>query len=116
MDNSKPLFSLTIGEFLDLNKLVVSKEVEAHITSKFSGYTPSKVMEDIIFIEDAMQLTGYRRSTLYSKVSRFEIPYLTRNRPLTFSRKALTQWIEEGKPRPVDKKRDEFLTKQKKSF
>jgi hypothetical protein len=39
---------------------------------------------------------------IYSKISRYEIPVLSRTRPLTFSRKAILQWMKDGKTSMMD--------------
>ena len=91
-DLSKPLFSLTVGEYKNLHKEIIEEQLA------LANSSTSELEQDIIYIDDACKLTGYTKTTMYSKVSRFEIPVLGRGKPLTFSRKALQQWIKEGKP------------------
>jgi predicted DNA-binding transcriptional regulator AlpA len=53
---------------------------------------------DVIFIDEVIVLTGYKESTIYSKVSRREIPVLSYGRPLTFSKAEILNWMKTGKP------------------
>jgi hypothetical protein len=46
-------------------------------------------------------------------VSRNEIPTLSRGRPLVFSRKALENWLKEGKPTVVDMMYEDWKEKRK---
>lgn len=112
MSNSKPLYSLSVDEYIDLNRKLFSEEAEKLIHNRLQGYVPTKVVDDIIFIDEVVELTGYKKSTIYSKVCRFEIPILTRLRPLTFSRKALITWINEGKPGVMEHQANNY-TKRK---
>ena len=100
MDNSKPLYSLTIEEYIELNKTILTEQVDRFLQARLA-LPASKHEEDIIFIDDAVTLTGYKKSSIYSKVSKFEIPVLSRLRPLTFSKKALITWLNDGKPHQV---------------
>ena len=52
---------------------------------------------EIVFLEEAMQITGLAKPTIYAKTSRGEIPHYKRSRKLYFKRSELLQWIEEGK-------------------
>lgn len=106
---SKPLYSLNIGEFIELSKEVFSKEAEK-IIRNYSNATPTQKEEnEFIFINEVSKLTGYTKSTLYSKVCRFETPVLSRNKPLTFSKKAIINWINNGKPSVVDQEMEKYL-------
>lgn len=106
--NSKPLCSLTVGEYMELNKKAFSEEAERLLQERSVEHS-KKAPGDIIFIHDVLQLTGYKRSTLYSKVSRCEIPVLSRKKPLTFSRKAILRWLKEGKPHALDQEANPYL-------
>lgn len=106
--NLKPLYSLTVGEYIELNKKVFSEEAERLLQEKpkvVSDETP----DDIIFMDDVVKLTGYKKATLYSKVCRFEIPVLSRRKPLTFSREDIIRWIHDGKPNVIDQETDNYF-------
>jgi len=109
-DNAKPLYALSVQEYIEISKKLFYEEAEKLIRRE--QQENSKEPNEIIFIDEVIQLTGYRRATIYSKVSRFEIPVLTRRKPLTFSRKAILQWLEAGKPHVLDQEADAFLNTQ----
>lgn len=100
--------TLTIGDLIELMidvlKLLIPENKPIQEVKKES---------DIIFIEEVMRITKLKKSTIYSKVSKGEIPYLSGGRPLTFSRQAINSWIEMGKPTVAQMKADNFLKKVK---
>jgi len=100
--NEKPLFTLTVEEYQELNRKMF-QEFELEILSKVKNTKePQKLEKDIIFLKEVLELTGYKPSTVYSKVCRFEIPVISKRKPLTFSRKAIMEWMEAGKPSVID--------------
>jgi predicted DNA-binding transcriptional regulator AlpA len=109
MENDKRLLiTLTVGEFVELNKSL-TREV---------NLSPSNLQKhginkpDIIYVDQAVTLTGYTKKTIYTKVSRLEIPVVSFGRPLTFSRKELNQWIKKGRPSVAETKADKFMNKK----
>ena len=54
---------------------------------------------EIIFIEDVVILTGLKKSTIYSKSSRGELPVAAHGRPLAFLRSKIVQWMLDGRPK-----------------
>jgi len=95
-DQLKPLYALTVEEFTELNRGIIKREVQEALNNQ--GQSRPNADRDIIFIDEACELTGYSKPTMYSKISRYEIPVLSRGKPLTFSKKILIQWIHDGKP------------------
>lgn len=109
MSNEKPLFTLTVEEYKELNKRMF-QEFELEILNKVGAVnTAPKNQKDIIFLDEVLEITGYKPATVYSKVCRFEMPALSRRKPLTFSRKAIVKWIEDGKPSLIDMESDNYL-------
>lgn len=53
--------------------------------------------EDFISIEQAAQLLGLAKGTLYQKCHKREIPYFKRGSLLFFSKKELEKWIMDGR-------------------
>ena len=90
----RPLCTLLVEEFIELSRMI------AVDNSFLLTYTDSedKMQNDIIYLEDVMELTSYKDSTVYSKVSRKEIPVVSGGRPLTFSREEIIHWIKDGRP------------------
>ncbi len=52
---------------------------------------------EIVFLAEAIEITGLAKPTLYAKTSKNEIPHYKRGRKLYFKRSELLLWIEEGK-------------------
>ena len=94
MEENRPLFSLTVEEFKELSKVIA-----VDINYPIQPPAPvEKEPRDVIFIDEAIVLTGYKESTIYSKVSRREMPVLSYGRPLTFSKAEILDWMKSGKP------------------
>jgi predicted DNA-binding transcriptional regulator AlpA len=115
MDISKPLYTLTIAEFLELTRKTVTEQAEKLLVGYKRQSAPGEAEKpDIIFIDEVRALTGLKRSTIYSKVSRYEIPVVSRRKPLTFSRMEILQWIKNGKPTVAATAASEYSFKRKK--
>ena len=70
--------------------------------------------QDIIFIDEAMKLVHLSKGTIYNKVNKGEMPCLCGGTPLTFSKKDLIAWIENGKPSTGEMIANKLLTKKSK--
>jgi predicted DNA-binding transcriptional regulator AlpA len=110
-DLSKPLYSLTVGEYIDLSKEAFAQEAKKLMANADGMSATSKLNNDIIFVDEVQQLTGYKKSTIYSKVCRFEMPVISKRRPLTFSRKEIINWLKVGKPSVIDQEANDYLSK-----
>ncbi len=109
-DLLKPLYTLTVGEYIELNKNMIRQQWQ-ELLPKENQHLLQKKENDIIFIDEACKLTRYSKPTMYSKVSRYEIPVLSRGKPLTFSKQDLINWIHLGKPSSVIDKESKKLVK-----
>ena len=92
--DNRPLYSLTVEEFRELSRMIA----EDNIILLNPSEPKEKTQSDILYLEDVKKLTGYKDSTVYSKVCRKEIPVISSGRPLSFSRAEITQWINDGRP------------------
>jgi predicted DNA-binding transcriptional regulator AlpA len=95
----KPLWHYSMREFLKLQKQEIESSIKEMLTlavSKIKSDQPQ--LEDTIGIEEASKLTGLKQKSIYSKVSRLQLPSLTRGRPLIFSRAELQLWMKLGRP------------------
>ena len=110
-DLSQPLYSLTVGEYIDLSKQAFANEAEKLINSYLKNSGSNSSNNDIIFIDEVKELTHYEKSTIYSKVCRYEMPVISRRRPLTFSRKEILKWLKDGKPSVIDHEANDYLSK-----
>lgn len=105
IDEKRPLYTLTVGEFRELNKVIafdVSHLIQPPVPIE-------KAESDILFIDEITQLTGYKESTVYTKVCRREIPVMSYGRPLTFSKKEILNWMKSGKPTVAEMKAKELM-------
>ena len=108
--DKRPLFTLTVEEYIELNKTI-------QLDRSYIIQPPEPVereQSDIIYFDEAQNLAGYKASTMYSKVSRREIPVLSTGRPLTFSREELTNWIKAGRPSVAEMMAELFVNEQNK--
>lgn len=69
--------------------------------------------KDILSIKEASDLLNLTVSTLYSKVSRKEIPVSKKGKSLYFSRIDLLNWIKSGKKKTHEEISKEFLDSRK---
>ena len=106
------LVTLTTDEYVELHKSICAELIDQVLQAKQSNQSIGPE-SDIIFLNEALKMTGYKKTTLYSKASRGEIPVLSRRRPLSFSRKALLQWIQDGKPSVAQMKASAYLNRRK---
>lgn len=95
----KPLWHYSMQEFISIQK----KEMEANIKELFTVSMNSIKAEqpelnDTIDLGEAAIITGLKQKSVYSKVSRLELPSITRGRPLVFSRAELQLWMKIGRP------------------
>lgn len=105
MDKSrfeKPLLYCSMQEFVNL-----LNERERNLEDRFQELLSKTVSlmkadqpmpDDTVGIEEACKITGLKQKSIYSKVSRLELPSISRGRPLMFSRAELQLWMKLGKP------------------
>ncbi len=90
----RPLYSLTVEEFKELSKTIALDN--SYLLKP--DETIQEPKSDIIYLDEVISLTGYKESTVYSKVCRKEIPVISTGRPLAFSREEILQWMKDGRP------------------
>ncbi|HET6992729.1 MAG TPA: hypothetical protein VFJ43_15450 [Bacteroidia bacterium] len=110
-DLNRPVFGLSVREYVELNRKIISEELQKLLFDQKKRNVPDD--NDIIFLEDVMRITGYTKSTVYTKTSRFEMPVISRKKPLTFSRKEIMDWMRDGKPTVVGNQAEQYLFKKK---
>ena len=98
---SKPMWQFSIGEFETRLKKMVSTLIELAVKKAFEERSSevADTSSDTLDLKKTSELTGLSSSTIYSKVSRFEMPSLTRGRPLLFSKTELMTWLASGRPK-----------------
>ncbi len=98
LDGEKAFCTLTVNEISTLFSRIL--DIKLYKFESLLERSETRVDKDNDYIDckEVARMTGYKVSTVYSKVSRREIPALSRNKPLTFSRKGINNWLELGKP------------------
>ena len=102
--DERPLYTLTVEEFIELSKTIAYENSYLLKPSE----PAVKVQSDIIFIDDVMEITGYKKSTIRSMKCRKEIPALSEFGKALFSRKEILQWLRDGKPTEAEMIAKEF--------
>ena len=75
-----------IHEKLDrISELLSSKEI-----------SPQVIENNLFNIQQAAQFLSLAVNTIYSKVSRKEIPYIKKGKRLYFFKEQLAEWVESG--------------------
>ena len=100
MDNEdKPLFPLTIAQYSKILRAIIGEEVDRILMERQEETNNQNQETDICDIVQASEITRLVKSTLYSKVSKRQIPSLSRGIPLLFSRDHLEMWLQAGRPK-----------------
>ena len=110
----KFLFQLTTDEFISLYRGMLNDVlpglIREGIKEHLKGINPEQ--QDTIGVEEAAKVTGLKLKSIYSKVSRLELPALTRGRPLMFSRLELEKWMKAGRPSVTETMAKEWKEKR----
>lgn len=114
---NNPLFTLTIGEYINLNKQLISQQGRSQ--NQIQPILSSPERNDIL-IEEASQLTRLAVSTIRTKCHLNEIPY---NKPkgtkfLRFKRNELLEWMASNKCKTASEEENDInnylISKKKK--
>ena len=111
--DDQPLFTLTVKQFSELTRSIIAEEVKQFSSQVQDFQIISENNGDMCFIQDACQITGLKKSTIYCKLSKKQMPSLSRRKPLLFSKKQLKMWIEAGRPKSDDLSHINVILKQK---
>ena len=79
--------------------------------------TQREDQNDLLNTKEAAKFLNLSVPTLYSKVSKKEIPHMKRGKRLYFSKLELTDYIKSGKvfsDKEIDEQADDFLSNSKK--
>jgi len=82
-----------VNELAEALKPTIEQAVHKAMESKKNTRTDS----DLIFIDEAAELLGISKNTIYMRTSQKTIPFMKRGTKLYFSRKALLNWLETGR-------------------
>ena len=123
MENQNPekyLFQLTVKEYESLMKKILQEKVPEMIREELREELETikaiyqKSSRDSITVDEVAQLTGLKIRSIYTKVSRLEMPAIMRGRPLMFSRREIISWMRDGKPSVSIMRYDEYEKNRKK--
>ncbi|WP_153231808.1 helix-turn-helix domain-containing protein [Algoriphagus machipongonensis] len=64
-----------------------------------SDHSPSSDLEKLLTVQEASEFLSLKVPTIYSKVSRGELPVMKRSKRLYFSQKELLEYLKEGSKR-----------------
>lgn len=111
-----PLFTLTIGEYIKLNKLLISQNERNQLQTP---QIPISKEKNDILIDEASRITGLAVSTIRTKCHLNEIPY---SKPkgtklLRFKRDQLIEWMNSEKRKTITDEEQEiniYLTSKRK--
>jgi predicted DNA-binding transcriptional regulator AlpA len=106
----RPLYTLTVEEFKELSKTIA---LDYRYLLR-PAETEQEPKSDVIYLDEVILLTGYRESTVYSKVCRKEMPVISTGRPLAFSRDEILQWMKDGRPTVAEMIANEFTNRKNK--
>lgn len=88
IDFSKPLFSLTIAEYIDLHtSLVDTSDKQTKVSNN---------VKDLLTIQEAADYLQMSVATLYTFNSRKKIPYVRVTGKIYYRRTALDAWLASG--------------------
>lgn len=100
--------TILIKEFSELKTLLLDKREQ-----------PINQPEHFLSVQEAGKLLNLADSTIYSKVSKNELPVMKRGKRLYFSRNELMQYVKEGRIKTnveIEKELDAYLSGKGKSF
>lgn len=93
-NRANPLFTLTIGEFIDLNRKITEEVVKEYF-SKIENTAVEK--EELLDIKQAAEFLKLSVPTLYGLNTRRDIPHFKVGKKLYYKRTDLINWISSGR-------------------
>jgi predicted DNA-binding transcriptional regulator AlpA len=93
------------------NRLDRLEQLLKEVTASAGGDQANELMG----VPEAARFLGLKTSTLYTKVSREEIPVSKKGKKLIFSRQRLIQWSLEGERQPKSEKRQKAIENMRKA-
>jgi len=116
---NRPVYTLTIGEFIELNKQIYT-DVLASIQQPKQEVEKEKE-EEILDIKQTAKLLNHAVATIYSLTSRMEIPYfkMQGHKKIYFKRSVLLEWLDDGRRKTKKKSKNDaetYLIKRKKNI
>lgn len=79
---------------------LIETTLQKALSKKQAKHTPS--YPNLLDINQAAELLGLSKSSIYSKTSKRKIPHIKRGKKLYFKHPELIQWLEQGKQRTTE--------------
>jgi excisionase family DNA binding protein len=105
---------------IDPEKLIssISERVTANILKAvIKEQTPNNHLEKLLTIQEAAELLNLKVPTMYSKVSKGELPVMKRSKRLYFSRTELLEYLKAGRKKSkaeIEQETTAYLVRTKK--
>jgi len=71
----------------------------------------TQTMQPVVGIDEACEITGYKKSTIYSLVHKRIIPHFKRGKRVLFNRSELADWLQENRIEPVSEFVDKVMNR-----
>lgn len=98
----------------------ISEKVTANILNAVRNQqSPVEEQEKLLTIQEAAKFLNLKVPTLYSKVSKGELPYMKRSKRLYFSSTELLAYLKEGRNisnTEIEKEAEAYLLNNKKGY
>ena len=107
---------------IDPEKLItdISERVTANILKAVQNNNPTTEQpEQLLTIQEAAQFLNLTVPTIYSKVSKGELPVMKRSKRLYFSSTELMEYLKEGRKKSnaeIEQEAEAYLSKNKKGL
>lgn len=85
----KPLYALTVGEYISLHQRILKENQQEKTIPVIRQPDP----DQLLTISEAAQILHLSVPTMYSKVSKGELPVMKRGKRLYFSKKELIEFM-----------------------
>jgi len=105
-DKLPEAITMLTKEVSELKRLLIEKQEQA----------PTDQPEQLLTIQEAAEFLSLTVPTMYSKVSKHELPVMKRSKRLYFSRTELLQYLKEGRKKSnaeIEQQADQYLTTKK---
>jgi len=107
---------------IDPEKLItdISERVTANILKAVQNNNPTTEQpEQLLTIQEAAQFLNLTVPTIYSKVSRNELPVMKRSKRLYFSSKELLEYLKQGRKKSnaeIEQEAEAYLSNNRKEL
>ena len=94
-------------------------ELKRLLIEKQESKTPTETPEQLLTVQEAAQFLNLTVPTIYSKVSKGELPVMKRSKRLYFSSTELMEYLKEGRKKSnaeIEQEAEAYLSNNKKGL